>query len=436
MKGSASVELLEQETVTPSLGELARQFLILGTTGFGGPAVHFSLYQTRFVEKYGWMSGERLMELMAISNCLPGPSSTQTAFAIGIDQHGVLGGLVAGLMWVLPSAIVMTCLGFLLDYMSDAVDDPDSIANGPAIAVSAVGVALVFIAVASLTKKVTAGRTQAGLCFGTAMTCLVVSPTPPWLNPVLILSGGLISYLTYRCTVPSGPPNSQVIAPEGRSGLPVWAAALIFVAYFVASGCTIYALYLGMGSWLIPFLAAGLFVWGGGPVVLPFLMMSLTGPEAKDGDQQWMSKTMFLTGIAIAEMMPGPVFNIAAFFGVQLALNTGYPVFLGTLQAWLGLIAPGIILIFGAMPLWEKLRNFEAYKRALPGLNASAVGLLLSTVFLVYGALEERALKSGKLSFARAMALGSYAALDIGKCGAPEVVVTAGLIGVAWHYFA
>lgn len=345
----------------------------------------------------------------------------------------MLGGLVAGLMWVLPSAVVMTALGFLLSFVSDAVDDPKSIANGCAIAVSAVGVALVFIAVASLTKKVTAGRTQAGLCFGTAMICLLVSPTPPWLNPMLILLGGLISYL---CTPPSGPSNSQVIAPEGRSGLPVWASALIFVAYFVVSGCTIYALYQGLGSWVTPFLAAGLFVWGGGPVVLPFLMISLAGPESNDGAHHWMSKTIFLTGIAIAEMMPGPVFNIAAFFGVQLALNTGYPWYLGTLQTWLGLIAPGIILIFGAMPLWEKLRNFEAYKRALPGLNASAVGLLLSTVFLVYGALEERAHESDKLSLARAMPLGSYAALDIGRLGAPEVVITAGLIGVLWHCFA
>lgn len=413
----------------PSVPELARHFLILGTTGFGGPAVHFSLFQQRFVEKLGWFSGERFMELMAMCNCLPGPSSTQTAFAIGIDQQGVLGGLASGLSFLLPSAIVMTVLGFLSRSLEDEVENPNSPENGFAIAVSSVGTALVFIAVTSLVKKVATGRTQIIICFGTAMICLVLSPTPAWLNPALILCGGLVSFV---CTSAGEAKASTAVA--GKSGLPVWAGACIFVLYFIVSGCTMYLLGKGEGSWIIPFLAAGLFVWGGGPVVLPFLMISLAGPPGSNDADYWISKTVFLTGIALAEMMPGPVFNISCFFGVQLALNSDYPWYLGTLWAWLGLVGPGVALTFAAMPLWEKLRNFEAYKRALPGLNAAAVGLLVSTVFLVYGALEERASKSGKLSIARAVALGAYAAMDLAKVGAPETVLVAGLLGVLMSF--
>merc|ERR1712087_977519 len=98
----------------------------------------------------------------------------------------------------------------------------------------------------------------------------------------------------------------------------------------------------------------------------------------------WIGQTIFLTGIALSEMMPGPVFNLSCFLGVQSSLANGFPWPMGTLLCWLALMGPGAVLTFGAMPLWNKLRSFEAYSRALPGLNAAAVGLLLSTVFSVY----------------------------------------------------
>eukprot|EP00913_Durusdinium_trenchii_P034931 g32676.t1 len=77
---------------SPSLGTLAWNFLVLGATAFGGPPVHISMFRSRFVEKYGWLSSDRFAELFAMANCLPGPSSTQVAFAIGMTQGGVKGG--------------------------------------------------------------------------------------------------------------------------------------------------------------------------------------------------------------------------------------------------------------------------------------------------------------------------------------------------------
>mmetsp|Transcript_123300 Transcript_123300/g.195532 ORF Transcript_123300/g.195532 Transcript_123300/m.195532 type:complete len:97 (-) Transcript_123300:375-665(-) len=95
-------------------------------------------------------------------------------------------------------------------------------------------------------------------------------------------------------------------------------------------------------------------------------------------------------------------------------------------------MGPGILLIFGAMPLWEKLRNFEVYSKALPGLNAAAVGLLIPTVFLVYDTLETRSpWKVGS----RAMVCASYYAIEIAKTNVPLTVVVAGLLGFAWSLF-
>jgi len=235
-------------------------------------------------------------------------------------------------------------------------------------------------------------------------------------NPALIILGGAITAIS---PVESASQTAET-GKAGKTGLPIWAAVGVFILYFLVAAWTIYDAYHDKG-WLIPFLTAGMFVWGGGPVVLPMLMTQLS--------PGWISQTIFLTGIALAEMMPGPVFNMSAFLGVQLALKNGnlsWPV--GTVLAWIGLIGPGVILVFGAMPLWDKLRSFQVYKHALPGLNAAAVGLLVSTVFVVYGAMEAR---SPWAAGSRALAAVSYAAIEM-KADVPLTVLLAALVGLCW----
>lgn len=378
------------------------------------------MYRDRFVEKLQWITEDRFAELMAMAGALPGPSSTQVAFAIGITQQGVLGGLVAGGMFVFPGAIMMTGLGFASNSLSDQIANPGSTANGVAIACSSVGVALVFIAVTGLVKKMVIEKTTkwtlAIICFGTAACCLVVSPPPAYMNPLLIFIGGAITTV-----MPITDKDvEEKLPPTGKIGCPVWGGVLIFLLYLVLAAWTVYDDAVDHG-WLVPFLTAGMFVWGGGPVVLPMLMTTLT--------PRWIDQTIFITGIAIAEMMPGPVFNMSCFLGVQLALANNFPWVEGTVLAWAALIGPGVVLTFGAMPLWNKLRSFKFYNKALPGLNAAAVGLLVSTLFTVFGALEDRSpWKPGS----RAVALCSYALVDLMKVEVPYVVLAAGVAGYLW----
>eukprot|EP00933_Yihiella_yeosuensis_P016809 TRINITY_DN14224_c0_g1_i3.p1 TRINITY_DN14224_c0_g1~~TRINITY_DN14224_c0_g1_i3.p1 ORF type:complete len:427 (+),score=66.63 TRINITY_DN14224_c0_g1_i3:107-1387(+) len=412
----ASDEVLLGGQKSQSLSTLAWQFFVLGTTAFGGPAVHFGMYQARLIEDLGWMSSSRYMELVAMCNCLPGPSSTQCAFAIGITQQGVLGGLTSGFMFLLPGAIMMTAIGFLASSLTDEIERPQSVANAVAGACSAVGVALVFIAVTQLVGKTRAnGKLAGAICFGTASLCLCVNPIPAWLNPALIFCGGLIAII-----FPVKHAEKSEMEPGGKTGVTALGGAIIFLLYLVVAGLAIYASTVDHG-WLLPFLSAGMFVWGGGPVVLPFLMTVLT--------PTWINQTIFLTGIALAEMMPGPVFNMSCFLGVQLALANNFPWQLGTFLCWCGLVGPGVLLTFGAMPLWDKMRSSEAYARALPGLNAAAVGLLVSTVFNVFAAMNER---SPWPAGSKAVALCAYAAIEIVKIEVPIVVLIAGLVGYIW----
>ncbi|CAK9103293.1 unnamed protein product [Durusdinium trenchii] len=405
---------------SPSLGTLAWNFLVLGATAFGGPPVHISMFRSRFVEKYGWLSSDRFAELFAMANCLPGPSSTQVAFAIGMTQGGVKGGLLAGACFIIPGAITLPLLGFVSSSLSKQIEEPASPANAVAIACSAVGVALVFIAISGLIKKQVfeAGNvvTLGAICFFTGATCLLVHPAPAWLNPSLIFLGGLITIL-----FPVAPDSEVKHANDtGKSGMPVSLAIGIFLLYVIVAAFTIWRDTFDHG-WIMPFLTAGMFVWGGGPVVLPMLMTFLT--------PQWISPTIFLAGISFAEMMPGPVFNISCFLGIQLAINSGWNWLPGIAVCWAGLMGPGITLIFGAYTLWDELRKQRLYQHALPGLNAAAVGLLVPTMFVVYDTLQER---SPWQAGSRALVVLAYYFIELCKVNVPAVVVAFGAAGLCW----
>eukprot|EP00437_Effrenium_voratum_P010223 CAMPEP_0181433004 /NCGR_PEP_ID=MMETSP1110-20121109/19065_1 /TAXON_ID=174948 /ORGANISM="Symbiodinium sp., Strain CCMP421" /LENGTH=420 /DNA_ID=CAMNT_0023556437 /DNA_START=43 /DNA_END=1305 /DNA_ORIENTATION=+ len=409
---------------TPSLGTLAWNFFVMGTTAFGGPPVHISMFRARFVEKYGWLSSERFAELFAMANCLPGPSSTQVAYAIGITQGGVLGGLIAGFCFVIPGAIFLSLLGFVSQTLSEQIEEPASPANAVAIACSAVGVALVFVAITGLIKKQVfeAGNqiVLGGICFFTGAICLLVHPAPAWLNPTLIFVGGLTTII-YPASKDAEVKHAD---DTGKSGMPVALAVGIFLLYVAVAAFTLWRDTFDHG-WVMPFLTAGMFVWGGGPVVLPMLMTFLT--------PSWISPTIFLAGISFAEMMPGPVFNISCFLGIQLALNSGVYWLWGIFLCWAGLMGPGITLIFGAYTLWDELRKQRLYQHALPGLNAAAVGLLVPTMFVVYDTLQAR---SPWQSGSRALVVLAYYFIELVKVNVPLVVVVSGLAGLAWSLYA
>lgn len=416
-------EPLVQAQASPSLRTLAWNFFVLGCTAFGGPPVHVGMYRELFVEKYKWLSSERFAELFAMANCLPGPSSTQLGFAIGISQGRVIGGLLSGFCFIFPSAIFMSILGYVSYSAGDKVEEKASPENAVALACSSVGVALVFIAIAGLIKKqVYEGGDVVKLgaiCCFTGAVCVVRHPAPAWLNPTLIFVGGAVTAIAPVKKDAQAKPASDA----GKSGIPVAVGIVIFILYLIVAVFTIWK-DTDDDGFIMPFLTAGMFVWGGGPVVLPMLMTYLT--------PNFISELVFLAGISFAEMMPGPVFNISCFLGIQLALNNGWPWLTGTAACWAGLMGPGIILTFGAYTLWDELRKLTMYQRALPGLNAAAVGLLLPTMFLVYDKLQDRSpWKDGT----RFMVVISYYFIEMAKINVPMVVVGAGLLGLAWSYW-
>jgi chromate transport protein ChrA len=135
---------------------------------------------------------------------------------------------------------------------------------------------------------------------------------------------------------------------------------------------------------------AGTIIFGGGPVVIPLLREYIVA-------EGWVSPRDFLIGLAVIQACPGPNFNFAVFLGSLTAIHGGYPAITGGILAFVGIFAPGLILVHGTIGVWGVLRSRRWVKSAVRGINAGAVGLIYTAVYRIWqiGYIDE-GFQSGK----------------------------------------
>mmetsp|Transcript_49324 Transcript_49324/g.142945 ORF Transcript_49324/g.142945 Transcript_49324/m.142945 type:complete len:502 (+) Transcript_49324:128-1633(+) len=444
--------------VTVGFGDIARNFVLMGWTAFGGPAAHVGLFQKTFVEQKKWMSIDVFTELFAVCQCMPGPSSTQMSFALGTTKKGVLGGLLSGILFQYPGAFAMTALGLTAsEWASAQVMRDNTWLAGLVGGLSAAGVALVASAAIGLWNKACAApdaRVLAGFCCVVLLYFSAEMITPPdrdgrkamWIFPLLIIFGGVVTYV-YRGPLEGGGSANAAEAAQDSSiehfgvgkgvGIVlIMVVALVFVGSFIASNTLEYQDSMHL-HWFSAFWRTGTVIWGGGQVVLPLL-------ENEVVSTGWVEESVFFAGLALAQAMPGPLFNFAAFLGAAAGKQWVGTVAGGIGAAgvcWLGLFGPGVILIFGILPFWGKFRSNATYKRALPGLNAAAVGLLIaSLVQMAAGVRENNTKPQGPIPREASTCIGLVAFwavhwlkipnATLTQIQAPIVIVVAGLVGI------
>jgi len=434
--------------------EIFKNFVLMGWTAFGGPAAHVGLFQKVFVEQLKWMSPEVFTELFAVCQCMPGPSSTQMSFALGTTKKGVAGGLLSGILFQYPGAFVMTALGLTANlWATEEVVSENAWLAGLVGGLSAAGVALVASAAVGLWNKACGVADTKIIAGSSALILLYFSAeliTPPdvdgrqwmWIFPALILSGGLFTF-AWR-----GPLEESSVAEIQESGVEHLGVGPILGALLVAIVLIVFVLSFALTAaldyeankylhWFSAFCRTGTVIWGGGQVVLPLL-------ENEMVPTGWVDKSTFFAGLALAQAMPGPLFNFAAFLGAA----AGYKAFqeVGAALAaaavcWLGLFGPGVTLIFGMLPHWGRFRSNSTYKRALPGLNAAAVGLLIASLVQMAASVREVNTKpQGAIPREASTCIGLLAFWAIhwlklsrptlSQIQAPVVVVAAGILGI------
>ncbi len=329
--------------------EVFAAFLKLGLTSFGGPLAHLGYFREAFVVGRRWLSEEAYAALLALAQALPGPTSSQVAMALGLLRAGLPGLLAAWLGFTLPSALLL----FLAGVGLERLDPPGGLLAG----LKLLALAAVAHAVGGMQRALAPEGVRLALALGSALLLLL---WPHLHLPVLLLAGVLgLLLLKEARPLPDLPP--QLLPP--RVG---WVAFVLFLLPFL-----LLALPHPLAAFLGRLYLAGSLIFGGGHVVLPLLKEGLTPGFLDPG--------AFLAGYGLAQAVPGPLFSFAAFLGAQAPL--GLPPLLSAALALLALFLPGTLLLLAALALLGPLLAHPLAARALAGVNAGVVGLLMAALY-------------------------------------------------------
>ncbi|NVC93784.1 chromate efflux transporter [Vibrio natriegens] len=326
-----------------------KTFFWLGWISFGGPAAHIGYFRQTFVEKLQWLDDSEYAQIVALSQFLPGPGSSQVGFALGYKRGGLGGACAAFIGFTLPSVLIMLVLAMVSSQVTDTALF-QNIVHG----LKLLAVVVVADATWGMYKNFCQTKLTAGLCVATAIALLLV-PGVITQMLVLLIAGVIgVRYLKTSSDVPK------------ESFKPSFTPLVIFAVLLF--GLPLIADKLPMLGVFNDFFQAGSLVFGGGHVVLPLLENIL-------GDQ--LSQDAFLTGYAAAQAVPGPMFTFATYIGFQLSDT---PV-LSAIVATLGVFLPGFLLLLGVLKNWQQLAAKPAISGAVNGVNASVVGLLLTALY-------------------------------------------------------
>lgn len=351
-------------------------FLALGLTSFGGPIAHLGYFRRQFVERRGWLDAAEFADLVALCQFLPGPASSQVGIAIGLARAGAVGAVAAWVGFTLPSALL------LIGFARHAVE-PGMLLHAPWLhGLLIAAVAVVAQAVWSMGRQFCAGVVPALIGVTAALVCtliggalsqiivLATAAAAGWLLPQSLLLPRILP----QAALPQGalPQGAQTPAGAGVSRRAAVLALLLFGLLLIglplaASTTANHALAL-----VDRFYRTGALVFGGGHVVLPLLQAQVIAPG-------WISDQSFLAGYAAAQALPGPLFSFAAYLGA--AMTPAPNGWLGALICLLAIYLPSFLLLAGVMPFWSTLRQRAGVRRALSGINAAVVGVLLSALY-------------------------------------------------------
>jgi chromate transporter len=367
----------------PTLPQLARFFLQLGTLAFGGPAAHIAIMEDQLVTRKKWLSREDFLDLLGAANLLPGPSSTELTIYIGYRLNGFPGLLIAGICFILPAALIVAALAWAyLRY--GALPATAAILYG----VKPVIIALIIQALWRLGR--TAVKTRfLGLI---ALICVALALVP--LNPVIILCvGGLLSAV-----------GAQAANSDTASALPALAAPAFGVATLSAS-------QIAIGSIFGAFLKIGCVVFGSGYVLLAFLQHDLVD------QRHWLSPGQLLDAVAVGQVTPGPVFTTATFIGYLLAGPRG------AAAATVAIFLPAFVVVAATGRFIPRIRKSWYAGAFLDGLNVASLALMLVV-------LRQLAITAVTDPLTIAIAVVSAAVLLTTKLNSFWLIATAAVIGL------
>ncbi len=343
------------------LQQLAVVFFRLGCFAFGGPAAHIAMMDHEIVQSRQWLSQETFLDLIGVTNLIPGPNSTELAIHIGYERGGWRGLMVAGSCFILPAMVIVWLLAIAYGQYQQVPQ-----VEGMLYGVKPVIVAIIAQALWKLGRKALKDRP-------TILAAIAVMGFS-WLNVpeilLLVLAGlGVLLWKT-----------------RGNAGRGLQGFWLVPMLAQMAPTPTISLTNIASGGQVfLYFLKIGSVLYGSGYVLLAFLQNDLVERLG------WLTSQQLLDAIAIGQITPGPVFTTATFIGYLLAGN------IGAIAGTIGIFLPAFVLVLVVNPWVSVLRNSPRFSALLDGLNAASLGLMAVVTLVITGSAVVDALTLGLL---------------------------------------
>ncbi|MGE0770801.1 MAG: chromate efflux transporter [Cyclobacteriaceae bacterium] len=383
-----------------------RDVIWLSLSCFGGPQAHLGHYQRVLVDKRRYLTEGELLELYALGQILPGPTSTQTLTAVGYRLGGANLAYLTLFLWMLPSVAIMTTVAILIGSFQ-AKDI--SLEFTRFIQPMAVG----FVSYAAYTISVKTVNTTAGfvIMFVAGVTSYFVKT--PIIFPVILVLAGALTALNYR---------RHPKEPKKKFEVP-WANFLLWAGVFIAAAA------LGGITFALPvkifenFYRNGSLIFGGGQVLVP--MMYTEFVQYAKPLHHPMSPEEFLSGYALAQAIPGPVFSFSSYIGSLAMRDYGIGgQLLGAAVAAAGIFLPGTFLIFFVIRIWDSLKKYRPIRASLEGINAANAGLVAAAAVLLFQPLDNTLVNFG-------FTIGTFCLLAFTKLPSWAIILSGLVLGFA-----
>ena len=403
--------------------------LLHSVTAFGGPQGHYGMMMKTFVKNRHDVTEHELLEYNSFCQLLPGASSTQVLSLIGYKRGGVLLAVLTLVIWIFPACFIMGAFSFLLEYIDQKALHTDVFKFIQPMAVG-------FLAYASTVSfKLAINNPITRVIFAVSSIATFLLFKTPWIFPILIVLGGVVTNISERRIPQKGQPPKKI--KWGN----IWVFAIIFLAAGVLSELarkndwpnrTSYNLFENMYRF-------GSLVFGGGQVLIPMMYEQFVErPKSDIVRKKNLEKAQgvimiergdFYTGAGMVRAIPGPVFSIASFTGGMAMKDKGPAAqVLGCIIGTIAIFLPSALLVLFFFPIWHNIKKYAVVYRSLEGINAVVVGIMVASTLYMMKDISLTELKTVSLVNI-AVIIGTWLLLAFTRIPSPLIVVVCLLLG-------
>jgi chromate transporter len=416
----------------PTFAEATKVWARIGCLSFGGPAGQIALMHREIVDERQWLSEQQFLSALNFCMLLPGPEAMQLATYAGWKMHGVKGGLVAGLLFVIPGALVVLALSLLYGSYGNL-----PWINAIFFGVKAAVLAIVIEALLRVAKRAIKGNMD-WLIAGAAFLALYCFAAP---FPIIIFAAGLIGFIRSKAST-SIPPTTRPSFSSLFSTVALWLAIWLIPLALIALTFGLNHVLTTIGVF---FSQLAVVTFGGAYAVLTYMA------QAAVENHGWLRAPEMIDGLGLAETTPGPLILVTEFVGYLAASrqmgSIGGGLAGAAITLWMT-FAPCFLWIFAGAPYIEYIAKLPRLSSALAAITAAVVGVILNLsvwfgLHVLFGKVDRMSgvfkpwLPEWSTLNGAALVISVIAALALLRLhmGIPKTLALCGALGLIWSQF-